>query len=120
MQMLLHVCKSDVLLRCQLHRQGVQAAAAEVPPGKAAVPPLYYARTNRTDLSGILQQHFTTPAAAQDAAAAGKLDDTWLAYRGRRVVPGPELRRGRKNLHDVVHHTCVEGLRKNPHFTGAR
>lgn len=101
----------------------MQVAAAEAPLGKAAVQPLYFARTDRTDLSNILQQHFTAPPDPASGSAAstapGKLDDTWLAHRGRRIVPGPELRRGRKNLYDVVHHTCVEGLRKNPHFTGA-
>jgi hypothetical protein len=107
------------LLRCS-QLVPPQVVDAEVPKGKAAVEPLCLARTRRASLFPLLQREY---AAVTDMAAStvqeGALDDVWLAYRGRRVVPGPELRRGRKGLYDVVHHTCVEGLKKNPRFTGA-
>ena len=94
----------------------LQAVDAEAPPGKAPTQPLYLARTGRASLFPILQRAHGAGAADD---GAGALDDVWLAHKGRRVVPGPELRRGRKNLFDLVHHTCVEGLKNNPHFTGA-
>jgi hypothetical protein len=96
----------------------MQVVDAEVPKGKRPVAPLYFQRTRRANLFGILQRADEGMSMAQMLADGGAVDDTWLGYKGRRVVPGPELRRGRKNLYDVVHHTCVEGLRKNPSFTG--
>lgn len=51
--------------------------------------------------------------------AQGKADgDAWLGYRGRKVPPGPEMRRGRQSLFDVMRHSCAEDLRENPTFTG--
>jgi hypothetical protein len=96
----------------------VQVAMAEASAGKAAVVPLYVSRTGRTGLFDILRRDDSGKHVSEIVACGGAADDIWLSYRGRRVVPGPELRRGRKNLYDVIHNTCVEGLRKNPHFTG--
>jgi hypothetical protein len=96
----------------------MQVAMEETSPGKAAIVPLYVARIGRTGLFGILQQDDSGKSTAEVVACGGAADDTWLSYRGRRVVPGPELRRGRRNLYDVIHNTCVEGLKENPRFTG--
>lgn len=90
-----------------------------MPKGKRPVEPVFFARTCRKDLFGVLQRADADKAPAEAGGTGAAVDDTWLSYKGRRVVPGPELRRGRSNLYDVVHHTCVEGLKKNPHFTGA-
>lgn len=97
----------------------MQAADAEMPKGKAPIVPLYVTRTGRGNLFGIMQRADEGKTTAEIVAAGGAADDVWLGYKGRRVVPGPELRRGRRNLYDVVHHTCVEGLQANPGFTGA-
>ena len=42
-----------------------------------------------------------------------------IEFIALQIGEGPEVRRGRKNLFDVVQHKCVEGLQQNPHFTGA-
>lgn len=96
----------------------MQAADAEMPKGKAPIVPLYVTRTGRGSLFDIMQRADAGKTTAEIVAAGGAADDTWLGHKGRRVVQGPELRRGRRNLYDVVHHTCVEGLQKNPGFTG--
>ena len=91
---------------------------AEVPVGKAAVYPKP-GDPWRKDLFDVMQRVDEHKTFEQMKAENKIQGDVWLGYRGRRVPPGPELRRGRKNLYDVVHHMCVEGLKKNPHFTGA-
>lgn len=97
----------------------MQAINAEMPPGKAPVVPKPGESAARNGLFDIMQrtdENKTFQQLLKEGKAEG---DEWLSYKGRRVCPGPEVRRGRKNLYDVVHHTCVEGLEKNPHFTGA-
>jgi hypothetical protein len=92
----------------------IQVVDAELPKGKAAC-----ARVCKQDLFEVLQRKDeckTVPELISEGKAEG---DEWLSHRGRRVVPGPEMRRGRKNLFDVVHHTCAEGLQQDPTFTGA-
>lgn len=64
-------------------------------------------------------QRMDEMANESDLKAQGKADgDAWLGYRGRKVPPGPEMRRGRKSLFDVMRHSCAEDLHKNPTFTG--
>ncbi|KAG2495250.1 hypothetical protein HYH03_006523 [Edaphochlamys debaryana] len=48
--------------------------------------------------SRVPMDHYTYPRG--NAAAAAE------APPGKRIVPGPEQRRGRQDLFDVVHHTC--------------
>jgi hypothetical protein len=89
-----------------------------MPKGKALAPCAAAERMAARDFFDIIHrvdENTTLPELERRGKTKG---DIWLAYRGRRVVPGPELRRGRKNLYDVVHHTCVEGLKENPNFTG--
>ena len=96
----------------------MQAVNAELPVGKAAVNPKPGDQW-RPDLFDVMQGRDAFKTVAQLVAENKTQGDVWLGYRGRRVPPGPELRRGRRNLFDVIHHTCVEGLRKNPNLTGA-
>ena len=82
---------------------------------KVPLAPVATPSPTRHVLAEQVDEHKTVLQLISEGKATG---DAWLSHAGRRVVPGPELRRGRKNLFDVVHHTCAEGLRQHPTFTG--
>lgn len=86
-----------------------------MPKGKSTKP---QAVKGRIDFFEIIQRR-DEMASESELKARGKADgDAWLSYRGRKVPPGPEMRRGRKSLFDVMRHSCAEDLLKNPKFTG--
>eukprot|EP00892_Ulva_mutabilis_P012117 jgi/Ulvmu1/9278/UM050_0027.1 len=92
-----------------------KALDREMPKGKSTRPQETKGRVNFVEII----QRMDEMATESVLKAQGKADgDAWLGYRGRKVPPGPEMRRGRKSLFDVLRHSCAEDLVKNPHFTG--
>lgn len=87
-----------------------------MPKGKSTGPRKAKGRVNFFEIIQRMDEMATESVLKAQGKAEG---DAWLGYRGRRVPPGPEMRRGRKSLFDVMRHSCAEDLVKNPHFTGA-
>lgn len=92
-----------------------QAVDREMPKGKSTKAQKV---NGRVEFFEIIQR-MDEMATESELKAKGKADgDAWLGYRGRKVPPGPEMRRGRKSLFDVMRHSCAEDLMENPTFTG--
>lgn len=86
-----------------------------MPKGKSTRPQQVKGRVKFFEIIQRMDEMASESVLKAEGKAEG---DAWLGYRGRKVPPGPEMRRGRKSLFDVMRHSCAEDLVTNPGFTG--